>query len=315
MIPTGLQDIFGTLSVGLLCVAAFTGLFWVGSNSEMKFRDWYQSLWFKPNKEGFVLPLVFFFGIYAIGLIGQYLTDHLTDSERSSTPVWPAGPIKLHEESYHRISALFSEFEYPKNGGACLELSGLGREVFSRDLWRERIPTSVGNKKISERLYLSLSEKPQVASKACSKGTYFDIDKEGLVAVVNSYYYMAKNWSYSQNTYFDELQGIQRSLDFLRSGMLVAAWALILVPLSLLVSLWRWRPSGNLAESLEQAKFAFRRVAMRAFVLSFCLYSISYSAHLGWERAEISFNERALGYFSTAIDLNIEGLRDELQHD
>ena len=66
MFPTELLEIFGTLSVGLLCIAGATALAWVAQNTDDRFGEWYGNIRMKPTKEGFVLPLAFFFGMLEV---------------------------------------------------------------------------------------------------------------------------------------------------------------------------------------------------------------------------------------------------------
>ncbi len=136
-------------------------------------------------------------------------------------------------------------------------------------------------------------------------------DKRVKVAttIVNKTYYLAKNWAYSQDQYFDELEFIQRRIDFSRSCFLIGSWTLAIVVVATTLRLmsfvvprmrasWRdWRvPQYSLSGCV--ASLLLRTLIASASCIILCALTREEYA-----LAENNFNERAFGYFVTHLDL------------
>ena len=138
MIPSSIQVIFGTLSVGIFAAIVALLVWWIYEQGPGKFFAWVRARFFTPKPDVSVLAVLFLL-LYGFGIIVENLTDHLTDSEKeydlkginyeSIRDFIPRLQSKiLKSEGHHRFVTLFRncEAETPER----CRLGGLGKEYF-----------------------------------------------------------------------------------------------------------------------------------------------------------------------------------------
>lgn len=215
MFPSNLESIFGALGVGALSLLALMALYWLATAAHVGFFAWLPARHaaIRGPLGGAVLVLL----IYCLGITTQDFTDELTDSDPAYDSVLSdLAYTMLGRESEHRFSTLFKEAD----GGR--ELRPVGREIFAHlDHWRTIVlsPARAWDDRAWVAAFLddpegALASSATIADPATRTGHAQD--------VVNAIYYDAKNWCYSQDNYFDELERIQRRIDFARSSFMVA---------------------------------------------------------------------------------------------
>jgi hypothetical protein len=294
MLPSGLQELFGTLAVGLVSVL-LPVLAWrlcaqAGASESVENFSYFQLL--RVHK--IFLPAALLLGIYTVGIIAETVTDQLVDSERALHPGWPP---KFRSETSHRVAALLNSFNLESGVPACsfvkaekqeapksikLQPSFLGRFILSDQEYHSMLAPSL----INEKKFLNrISGRPELEG-----GEPLEITEScyTLGRAVDALYYIAKNWSYSQSNYFEELQAVQRRIDFLRSLYLILAW---LGPLVLI---------GGIIGTFKRCSWLPVRDAS---LITLLIMVLGLGSWYGWGRAEINYNERAWGYFLTSKDL------------
>jgi hypothetical protein len=254
--------------------------------------------------QGLVLPAVLLLGVYAIGTVAETFTDQFVDSDREKQLIWPP---RLHSETYHRVTTLFKDLEAqncnfndlePVLRAIALRPTAIGRAVLTNAKYQNKM-TLVGDLlyikelgKAAERFQQS-PKTIEAGKKGASQHPAMELNVscDTLGRSVNALYYLAKNWSYSDDSYFSELQAIQRKIDFLRSIYLVLGWLGLLVLVGGAIGAWRAR------------SWAAWPPMRRALIVCGGVSLLGIATHMGWDRAEINFNERAWGYFLSHLDL------------
>ncbi len=280
MIPSSLQEIFSTVSVGLLVTVIATTLYWMAFTSERTFTHWFAQREWRPQKDRVLLPLLFIFGIYSIGLIIEGITDHLVDSEHEPDTQWLPS---WHDETDLRLSTVIKSgsFSPPRNDG---ESSGYSYE-FLRKEKSQPIPHNdhridslefpVLGKAIISDIHHCYAVHPRgneteffrevgrqiVRQRTANIAPISDFSYGDLKALMGRSYYQAKNWAYSKNTYFDELRIIQNRIDFARSARLVLWISLRLTLIAIAIFLLRsfspqvrrvWKQSRRLVKERKK---------------------------------------------------------------
>jgi 5'-nucleotidase (lipoprotein e(P4) family) len=241
-------------------------------------------------------------------LIISDVTDQLTDTDRSfEHSAWYSVPrlqaFFLGSEGDHRVKTLFSDPGKEK----CA--TGLGREILGRQAY------------LMEQLTGDDVCKAEFIYDACAflagGGTCAATDRRrAATRFVNQLYYTAKNWTYTQDTYFQEMETIQRRIDFSRSVFLLASWALVLLPFALMIALAGLWARLALPEELRRKgrritetgfvdphdPLTYRGATLRVAKLMVLLAAICWIAQTGYGGAEEIFNERAYGYHISALN-------------
>lgn len=319
MVPSNIEEIFGTLAVGIVATVAFLLVHWLLISRRHSF---YRFLSARIPESSFAIVFAILL-IYTGGHVVEDISDHITDSNYVSN--WL--PLRLQRqilgrESFHRVSTLFGKTDEDlKNGsegksrvGFSCSLNPLGAEVLSDPRllsWAQNTIDGMrggqsGVHSTATEFFGSpkdwLRKHPLVG---CLKKPD-DEPERVLSVVVNAMYYRAKNWAYSVPNHFDELEGIQRRIDFSRSVFHVAGLlfiASILIALLSLVELdigERFVP--YIAELWSSSSVGGLRVdEMKTFVrairVSVIAAGVSALAQQGYGLSERNFNERTFGYF------------------
>ena len=294
MIPSSLQQVFGTLSVGIFAAAVLLVSIWIVFQPATSFFAWLRSkvLPFEVETPAAVLLALF---LYSFGIVTENVTDHLTDSEPRhwfKKPWWPPVAIAelLGSERHYRFATLYSECGVKET----CQLGGLGHAVFGDRAY-------VG----SHILKAEEDELAYDASKyltAAMSDEEFDKRKTVAKKLINRLYYTAKNWAYAQETHYDELQAVQRHIEFTRSSFVIACWGVILTLLAAALGvLFRYTKLSRLAGRRTRKLCTPLRQTSRV-VCTIAIYAtIAFFAQQGYGYAEINFNERAFGYFTSEL--------------
>ena len=297
MIPTSLQEVFGTLFAGLTA-SLLVSFCWflLRQRRGDPFAKWLW-FWFRyghvgereakgadkhelPVLSGILILLIAF----GIGIVTEGITDNLTDSEAQSE--WSRAVWFLGSEDFHRFSTLV---KLDSETGT-YRFSGLGKDLIQHKTFTDRalgrrLERGAGNFLADVNAFLTVlpedaKNRNEVKAKRLKDAETYS----------NLLYYPAKNWAYTQDNYFDELQGIQRRIDWSRSSFLICYYGLMLDALVLLVL-------GILYVCGDAGK--------RAIVQALCLIPIlAVSAWLcvqSYEHCETQFNERAYGYYASYL--------------
>lgn len=305
MVPSNFTQIFGTMFVGICAIAAVLLIGWVLSPTitydESPPKRLLREIGAQGVFGGFVALLV----AYGIGVVAEGITDHLTDVDTDSC-------------------------EHPRQGVAetfsCMQRDWLGGEDYHRLLSVYHLdrtpatPNSLGRSLLREREYLLSHIDPTDpdhrnfaygGAAACVSNETRDLCASEEVAseIVNAMYYTAKNWTYQQPTYFAELEGLQRRIDWSRSLFLISTWiipvALLLVSVKLALWMvlriaWLARPRLR-PENVND--FMLSGVAVdRLNVLLIVALGIAYFSRIAHHQSELQFNERAFGYYASHLD-------------
>ena len=264
-----LQEVFGAATVGLLALGVLSLVPWLLTRPDVSYvRYWWKSFRRMGRTPSLLVVSVPF--VFGFGLIIQDFTDNLTDSEYKGTLfVAELQHRILGSEGDHRVKLLFRD----------------GEET---GLWNN-ISSELGY--ISRILHRTYPQKADEVRKFLqSPAEFTKRNRDQALSFVNTVYYEAKNWAYAQDTYFDELESIQRRIDFSRSTFLVATWGIagiLLVSLFVFARLYFQDPKTTM-------KSEFAKRFAKVLVL---LMLVSFFGCVGYDRSETNFNERAFGYF------------------
>lgn len=343
MESSDLLEIFGTLSVGALLVGMSVTFWWIFRRPDLTLREFVRDRKLIPQSGVSVtLITVLTFGL---GIFVEGLTDFMTDSES----VKDYTSRTLGKESEHRFDTLFKvkKGDTPTNSLIArtglkvgsffkhetdqpLRLRFLGENLFRQTSYAQSVLTNVAFLKNPEKfvnLELNTNDlklSPDELERRYGLGQKFEPDLPPLQRVrklaevyVNGLYYPAKNWAYSQENYYDELEKIQRRIDWARSSSLVT---LILSVVGLLLYgvfvvaglafskvanlLTRLASGGapspgvqnfiNVVQRLRQnSKLRAKRVLIVVAIVTVTWPCMK----LAYAHSEEQFNERVFGYY------------------
>ena len=275
MIPSVLQDVFGTLTVGLFAASVALFFWWLVGSYKDRFFKWARENPFRGGLSGTTVVLLVL-PLYGFGIIVENLTDHLTDSQKDypldgSGWEWTLNVVPnyqqwfLGKEGQYRFETLIrncskesvKKCDKKEKCNKSCKLGGLAKEYF------ENYTSYVLQVAADDNHYRSFVNDPQgylngaevkvdiilppngckdyighdEARPAADDVSLFECRKEVATNFINKVYYIAKNWSYRQPTYYDELQSIQRHIEYTRSSFLVATWALVFILPVLLIGM------------------------------------------------------------------------------
>lgn len=272
------QEIFGATTVGLFAV--FIPITLVIFASELLKRDArclekLRKLVAEHEAPAFVYVSILFPVVFAFGLMVQDTMDRLTDTGYQSS-LFGVIAKPLGSEGSHRLRILFADDKLTR-------MSPLWCNMGSQRHYLRRILNSTYRDVGDTESFLN-----DIAKFVAKKD-----GKRKAERYVNTLFYEAKNWSYSQPTYFRELESIQRRIDFSRSVFLVAAVGACLSVLLFIASVIAWYRRGADTSYTRRTK----RVMLRAVITVFVLFLLSGVATFGYGNAQVYFNERAFGYY------------------
>ncbi len=302
MVPSSLEQIFGTLSVGIFAAAILILAGWIGSGSRDGLITWIRDHLISTKPDNAVIVTLFLM-LYGFGIVVENITDHLTDSERDN----PGNPIAafqiniLKSEGHHRFKTLFKNCDYDsleknrdkkkrqwkdlKDLNNC-RLSGLGKEIFltSKDFVARNATSKMMNEITREGAQFFIN----AFDKSLSREDFIKARQEGE-DFVNILYYEAKNWAYAQKNHYEELDSIQRHIEYTRSSFLIATYGIAILFISFIISLF-----------FRESECFFR--LKRLSIILATLLIISWISLRGYDHTENNFNERAFGYFASHMD-------------
>jgi acid phosphatase len=269
-------------------------------------------------------------------------SDHTVESEKWW---WPphAQQRFLGKEDWHRLRALTDENKGP---------NGLFDDLFAHRQYLARIfadrlgdrnPASLKQftshpktfvaslgKSFWKSLEAPAGETPSTAKQAGgTSNTVFAQSDDGApkdaktdpkvyMNFARKTYYLAKNWTYSQDNYYAELEGIQHRIDFSRSCFLIGTWTMfgmiVLILFKIVIVLCgrgylfavnQWFPAqkNHLASAVAAWPSIPRRFVVRTLVVAVSISLLCLITRTSYALAEQNFNERVFGYFATHLDL------------
>lgn len=344
MVPGNLADVFGSLAVGTVVLFIAMAICWAytrpGGGTVP--RQLYELVLHDRSKDT-LFRLLLIPVIYAVGILIQDTTDHLTDTENIMFSEPPPGsswtdPANfcppalvrscLEAECEHRMRALFKkdftgdqtaarETEkdtaadkktvvkrpwsamlrlFPRGGR--LRLTGLGKDVFGTEGFLN-VAQSVLGQPTGTDDYLAFLREPVAWLNATmdGEGNPEPARWEKATACVNVLYYHAKNWCYMQDTLYDELESIQRRIDFSRSCFHVCMLAVaVVVSVLAVLSVKPLFPPWRREEIRGWLRYAGRSGVVLTLLVMVCL-----CCRYGYLFSEANFNERAFGYYLSHV--------------
>ena len=285
------QEVFGATSVGLTALLLFCGL--------CLFLRWF---FFVVQRRSFpevrlpqlttVHASVLFPIVFGFGLMIQDVADHLTDT----------GPgDRYHERGF--VLRLIVDTLGSEGGHRLRVLFQDKRLRQTSPLWENMLPQKEHFRRILKSTY---SDDDGATEQFLRDLADFVEDRRPQEAerYVNVLFYEAKNWAYSQQTYFTELESIQRRIDFARGIFLVALAGIVLgVVATLLCAIafcsncQRTRQPQEAAKRRSRNRNSIANVAAGVLVIAALLAGVAVLAAVAYTNAQVFFNERAFGYF------------------
>ena len=216
MLPGNIQDIFGSLVVGIffflisiIIYHTIKSIFkWNDYQHEKSFRKWLREKT-SPIKTfvGMVLLVIF----YAVGILTEDITDSITEGDKNNNSnlfrfiLFDFPKKKLGKEYENRLQAILKE-----NG----DFNALGKGIIKNDS------------------LINLLAKKYNTTGSCYKQKYVkryyrSRNKSDLEGFINDVYFLSKNWAYSQDTYFNELELIQNRINLGQGLFYVSYWFLL----------------------------------------------------------------------------------------
>ena len=321
-ISVGIQELFGSLSVGIFSIICIIYLVYYIflKKDQNDFFSWIKEIEKHPIRPrgnlGILLVTIL---IIVFGHITQDITDHLTDSDSFLQNYYSL----LETEKEHRFKTLVEKkFE---DGKEIYALGGLGKELF-----RNRVLTQSKITDINDFLF---TEDPEgylkdieINSESLTEPEKTEQEERLKSAkdLINRIYYQAKNWAYSQDNYYHLLRSIQTRIDFSRSLHLTSTFFLILFFIVWVLSYLRMVIKNETRqEKLDQAsnnRSGFKKIwrniccifrekipailREQMSVAILILLFFSCFTLLGYKHAENMFNERAFGKYISHLERN-----------
>ena len=272
-----IQDVFGATTVGILAIVV---LYVFG-----RFLRWF---YFLARRHEFIEPnmpvltslhaSILFPVVFAFGLMIQDTTDHLTDTEYHAVTLSRISDT-LGSEGRHRLSVLFRDDSLRQTNALWDNMTS------QRERFRRILISTYGDRHDIDPFLKNLEK---------------FVKEEGEHAAeryVNTLFYEAKNWAYSQETYFAELQSIQRRIDFARSIFLVAVAGIVfgvIASVLCVIALCMNRGANGEGKNRRRDILGMTVSALATVALSCAVYGLSSFAY---GNAQTYFNERAFGYY------------------
>lgn len=337
MFGTSIQELFGSISVGILTVYfAFYLHYYLMHTIKCKdckkvpFLTYYKDKIDQFNSTNTGLVFIVFVFVFAIGQLMEDITDNVTDSD-SEIPKFLLPNVAqfiLGSEEKFRFQVLITkkkpdcvsqreedrEKDKEKDQKWCLQLTPLGRYVFTHD-------EAVSNILESNSIYTDSINLLIDSLMSLSNKEYDSTALAQLKSVTNSLYYKSKNWCYTNNSnHFQELELIQNRVDFSRSSILIAILYLFLFFLLFVyqvIKIYRLsrrvqkvkgqknqETKGKLDASNELAtqKSNLFWLKNKLFYPTLFLISLFVISWIGYGITEQNYNERVFGYYFSNID-------------
>lgn len=284
MLPGNIQDIFGSLVVGifffLISIIIYHTVKSIFKSNHNKGKNSFHK-WLKEN----ILPIKTFSGLvlfiifYSVGVLIEDITDSVTeDTERYQNSILFDYPRDLLGEEYkNRLQAILDE-----NG----DISTLGKEIINND----SLINILAKKSNTTAFYYRLKY---------IKIYYLFKNKSNLEYFINDVYFLSKNWAYKQSTYFNELELIQNRINLGQGLFYLSYWFSLMVLLILLIL-----PRINYTFERTIFIWNLRYQGIKLFGLLIFLITIAMISRITYKNSEKLHSQRAIGYFSTYLRLS-----------
>lgn len=325
MIPSGLDQLFGTLAVGLFAMLVLAMGHWMVTADPRGFFKWLtvHPIW--PH-DAFPAAILLIASL-GFGVLVQGWTDQLTDTDRQDCASSLGGRMTgslldpgclMPSESDLRFSALFAKDTSAGLEESRCKLNGLGRDVFGRR--RPELDALIqdqGVAQANEFLDNPCDHVNKVPGLCEGKWHGAQIPKE-IRGWVNRIYYAAKNWCYGEPTLFEELELVQRRIDLSRSALALAIWGIWIsgacTVLAMVLGIrgirHRLLVNGRFGSLAILDRLDRYGVVLRMARTVVPLGAVVFISHKGYRHAEVQFNERAIGYYFSHLDREAKPKRE-----
>lgn len=313
MFGNSIQELFGSLSVGLIfCFFSLYILYYLKNTiyceqyDRKNLIEYYSDKFKDFNSTNTALSLFLFIFIYAVGIVIEDVTDHLTDSDESK--MWHLSNIECllgSEEEYRCKVLVKNETDKCKGDFIFRERTDLGKLVFSNATLIQDVYAKYVRSKPSD------SFKVQDHLDTCGQP-----HDEELSELINHLYFKAKNWCYAQDNHFQELELIQNRIDFSRSTAILSIFFMTLIVLLSGFQSVRFCIASNLSKKISKEEngneellshyssqrdtilwLLKKNLLTLIFLIGILLLSIT-----SYAITEQNFNDRAFGYYFSYID-------------
>lgn len=306
MFGSSLQEIFSTISVGVISTICISFLIYelaiiFEQTPEKDFTHWWKESFIFSDK-GHSAVIIFIVLVYALGQLVEDTSDKIIDDPDSlgSTSSFIAKKLK-HEESGMRTEVFVDFKDYTS-------LTSIGHEL----LQFEELVRYAADKNVNHKVDIdSLLSFPSVYLKYKNKNWF---DESEMEDIINSIYYRAKNWCYTQDKYYQDLELIQARIDFSRTLFVIlivmlGVSLLFLITQSMKLVYWalKNRSSETSLENKTESRFEndskpdrkslLFNALIRNGVLILIMLLLLNVTRFTYGVAEENFNKRTFGYY------------------
>ncbi len=296
MLGGSFQEIFGSLTIGIIITSiAFFLIYQVNGLRawipRKPFFDWALSHLERIRSTGNSTLVVGLILIYAVGQLIEDVSDNLIDNRDSLGGISRVLSSTVPSEPNIRLKTIVN---FSESG---TELTKLGDELFQeKGLLQEAIL------KVESKIHVdqdSLLNYPEFYLGGQDEHQFRTL---GIQRIINSIYFRAKNWCYSQDNYFQELELIQARVDFSRSTYVILIFFLLVSLLVLILqSIFLVRRKKPLAGELKKQKNVERKQVLYCILIALSFIFISRFAYVITEQ---NFDKRAVGYYLSHVEEN-----------
>lgn len=328
-----LQEIFTTIGIGIYALIFVSWVIYIGyllmlllsgKYNIIRFQDQVRNLINQRKKIdiGDSIILVVLVLIYCVGIIVEQHTDYYADSRKSESWIARLTDQVIQKVPSESTSLFAREFQIQdeelmryhtliQDDKDTIRIRSLGRSIFSHAEIMSNTDFTVVNPSIDTFLTRdSMIARMQLGLQDSAK------HRKALAYIASGIYYRAKNWCYSQDNYFYELEAIQKRVSFCRSLLFLNFFLIILCVIIVLLSSLSYILLYILQNLLNVSKakyvlikdhkllITYFKRQMRNLVLFlipffFLIYWVNCRAYIYTEK---NFNERAYGYYTSSFD-------------
>ena len=296
LLPSGVQELLPTLAVGLIAVTLLSAVVWLlfaarnfRKAGEQGFFEWFTLLQWTPANESQVVRATFlFFVVYMTGMVVESVSGRYSDTGLG----WLDEAVLLPSEIHLRVKTLIKDHKLREDRLVEGTPSSLGRDL------AQAVGAKPGYTATLDELGALFGCLTKSVEGAANKQTDCNSARDGAGGAINSVYYLAKNWCYSQRNYFEELIGIQRRIDFFRSATIVAELVFLF---AVLIGL-----SGSLALLKRTTRSWAREHLERCGAVVVVSAVLGILGYWAFSATELEFNRRVFGYFSTELEWGVD---------
>jgi len=294
----GIQDIFSAIAIGSVCFLFLLIAIWTVFATSTSFSNWIVTNFLEPYSKMILIVVVL---ILSLGFIIQDFTDYLTDSDtEANKTIFKFQRFCLGKESKHRFDSIIITKKGPSGKTIYQLRSGIGKALFNNN---HKVYLEYHIKNIHDAIFVRDPDKFLKGISDYSSMQISDSEKlkneeklKSVTSFINNLYYTAKNWCYSQQTYYDELKNIQSRVDMSRSLFFISTISLLFM-LILGILGYMFRKSSSFTE-----KTIIRNYISTIFIYFIFTFLLAFVSISSFKMSERNFNERAFGYYISHID-------------